>query len=53
MVSRVTSDIYMPPVVCKSELLSPALKTKCGLGLNAVLAPVVLCLSNHQGHPGF
>lgn len=50
MVSRLTNDNYMPPLVCISELPNPALNKKCGLGLNAVLALVVCCLLNHEGH---
>lgn len=53
MVSRVKSNNHMPTPVYVSELPYPALNTKCGLGLNAVLAPVICCLSNHKGHPVF
>lgn len=53
MVSRATGDNHTPPSVCKSELPNPALNMKRGLGLNAVLAPVVFCLSNQKGHPRF
>lgn len=53
MASRVESNNHMPPPVYVSELPFSTLHTKCGLGLNVVLAPVVYYLSNHKGHPSF